>query len=219
MTFEGRAHAVGEYGFTPRQAAFLTTVMLHAGVCLPRQYTKFSGIVFGHTTRDFFSRLTAQRFATAHPCWKRGGTFYHIHHKGLYRAIGEPDNRHRRRLTIPRAVERLMLLDVVLEQTDVIWLATAREKLQYFVMERQCGLIDLPSLRFGEGSRQTVRYFTDKLPIGRGARDQEVMFVYLVTDPRIEAFRRFLSSHHRLFQRLRCWTLQLMFPWFWPRVR
>src|SRR5262245_14093691 len=100
MMFEQRVQAVSEYGFTPRQAAFLTTVMLHAGVCLPRQYTTFCGIVFGHTTRDFFAQLTARGFATAHPCWRRGGTFYHVHHKGLYRAIGEPDNRHRRRLTI-----------------------------------------------------------------------------------------------------------------------
>jgi hypothetical protein len=214
MTFDERARGVADYGFTPRQAAFLTTVMLHAGVCLPRQYTKFCGIVFGHTTRDFFARLTAQRFATGHACWRRGGTFYHIHHKGLYRAIGEPDHRHRRRVTIPRAVERLMLLDVVLDQAEVTWLATTREKLQYFVMEHQCGLIDLPSVMCGEGSRQTARYFIEKLPIGRGTRDQEVVFVYLVTDPRIESFRRFLASHRRLFQRLQCWTLQLVFPWF-----
>jgi hypothetical protein len=212
MTFAERARAVAAYGITPRQAAFLTTVMLHSGACLPRHYTKFCGIVFGHNTRDFFSRLTAQRFATAHPCWRRGGTFYHVHHKALYRAIGEPDNRHRRRLTIPRAVERLMLLDVVLDQPEVTWLATAREKLQYFVREHQCGLIDLPSLSFGEGSQRTTRYFTDKLPIGRGMREHEVVFVYLVTDPRIQPFRRFLSSHRRLFQRLRCWTLRLVFP-------
>jgi hypothetical protein len=72
MTFLERANAVAEYGFTPRQAAFLTTVMLPAGVCLPRQCTTFCGIVFGHTTRDFFSRLTTKRFATAHQCWRRG---------------------------------------------------------------------------------------------------------------------------------------------------
>jgi hypothetical protein len=172
MTLATRAQAVAEYRFTPRQAAFLTTVMLHAGVCLPRQYTTFCGIVFGHTSRDFFSQLTAQGFATAHRCWRRGGTLYHVHHKGLYRAIGEADNRHRRRLTIPRAVERLMLLDVVLEQTDVTWLATEREKVQYFVKEQPCELLDLPCLRFGEGSRHTVRYFTDKLPPERrGVQD------------------------------------------------
>jgi hypothetical protein len=214
VTFEQRVDAVADFGFTSRQAAFLTTVMLHAGVCLPRQYTTFCGIAFGHTTRALFATLTAQGFATAHRCWRRGGTFYHVHHKGLYRAIGEADNRHRRRFTMPRAVERLMLLDVVLGQTDVTWLATEREKVQYFVREHQCDHGDLPFLRFGEGSRQTVRYFTDKLPIGRGPHDREVVFVYLVANPQTEPFRRFLSRHHRVFHRVRRWTLQVVFPWF-----
>jgi hypothetical protein len=214
MTFEERTHAVADYGFTSRQAAFLTTVMLHAGVCLPRQYTTFCGIVFGHTTREFFARLTAQGFATAHRCWRRGETFFHVHHKGLYRAMGEPDNRHRRRLTIPRAVERLMLLDIVLEQRDVTWLPTEREKVQYFLTQQHCDLRDLPFLQFGEGNRQTIRYFTEKLPIGIGTRDGDVRFVYLVADPKTERFRRFLASHHRLWHQLRRWTLQVVLPSF-----
>ena len=65
MTFEDRTAAVATFGFTPRQARFLTTVMLHSGVCLPRHYTKFAGIAFGHNTRDFFAKLTRERFATA----------------------------------------------------------------------------------------------------------------------------------------------------------
>jgi hypothetical protein len=51
VTFEDRVSAVAGYGFTPRQAAFLTMVMLHSGVCMPRHYTKFAGITFGHNTR------------------------------------------------------------------------------------------------------------------------------------------------------------------------
>ena len=31
--------------------------------------------------------------------------------KPLYAAIGEPDNRNRRRITVDRAIERLMILD------------------------------------------------------------------------------------------------------------
>ena len=73
LSFEERVQAVVAFGFTPRQAAFLTTVMVHAGVCLPRQYTTFCRIVFGHTTRDFFARLVRDRFATAYPCWRRRG--------------------------------------------------------------------------------------------------------------------------------------------------
>ena len=47
MQFEDRVQAVAHFGFTPRQARFLVTVMLHSGVCLQRQYTAFAGIVHG----------------------------------------------------------------------------------------------------------------------------------------------------------------------------
>ena len=57
---------------------------------------------------------------------------YHVHHKPLYRAIGEPDNRHRRPTALPRAVERLMVLDAVLADRARTWLATERDKLVAF---------------------------------------------------------------------------------------
>ena len=57
MTFDDRVQAVAKKGFTDRQARFLTTVILHAGVCVPRQYTRFCGIVYGAKTRQFFTKL------------------------------------------------------------------------------------------------------------------------------------------------------------------
>ena len=53
MTFDERVHAVERKGFTERQARFLTTVMLHAGVCVPRQYARFCGIVYGRRRGSF----------------------------------------------------------------------------------------------------------------------------------------------------------------------
>jgi hypothetical protein len=38
MTAAERATALESHGFTPRQAAFMATVLLHGGVCVPRQY-------------------------------------------------------------------------------------------------------------------------------------------------------------------------------------
>jgi hypothetical protein len=218
MTFDQRVQAIQGFGFTHRQAAFLATVMLHAGVCMPRQYTSFCGIKWGHNARDFFGRLTARGYATAHHCWRQGGAFYHVHHKGLYAAIREPDNRHRRRITIPRAAERLMILDIVLQRRDVEWIATEREKTEYFVGRRQLQLTELPSISFGRGDRKTVRYFTEKLPIGRGPRYEEVVFVYLVTSADTGGLERFLAAHRMLFRRLRCWTLRLVFPRFLSAV-
>ena len=67
MTPEDRVKAVVDFGFTERQARFLVTVMLHAGVCLLRQYTAFPGIVHGQKTRKFFYKLVSRGFATAYP--------------------------------------------------------------------------------------------------------------------------------------------------------
>lgn len=213
MTNDERIDAVAAYGFTRRQAAFLTTAMLHSGVCLPRQYTRFAGIVFGHTTRDFFAHLIARKLATAYECWRRGGTYYHIHHKGLYAAVGEPDNRNRRRPTIPRTVERLMLLDLVLGEPQIKWLATERDKQAFFLTERQLEHEKLPSLVFEQGGVQTVRYFPDKLPIGVGP-EGAVTFIYLVTEAERRGVQRFIIDHLNLFRSLYRCTIRLVFPTF-----
>lgn len=56
---------------------------------------------------------------------------YHVHHKPLYRAIGEPESRRRGPVPARRAVERLMLLDAVLASPDLNWLTTKSEKGAY----------------------------------------------------------------------------------------
>src|SRR5207237_1114310 len=98
------------------------------GVCLLRQYTAFAGIVHGQKTRRFFHKLVSRRFATAYPCRHNRGRIYHMHHKALYRAIGETDSRYRRPLSARGVVDDLMLLDAVLASPEHVWLATDEEK-------------------------------------------------------------------------------------------
>jgi hypothetical protein len=112
--FDDRVEAVAAFGFTARQARFLVTVMRHAGVCLPRQYATFAGIVHGQKTRAFFAKLVNARYASAYRCRHNRGRIYQVHHKALYRAIGHTDSRHRRPLSPARVVRGLMLLDAVL---------------------------------------------------------------------------------------------------------
>jgi hypothetical protein len=64
MTAEDRISAVAEFGFTRRQARFLTLVMRHAGVCLLRQYSTFAGIVYGQKRRMFFQKLVSRGYAS-----------------------------------------------------------------------------------------------------------------------------------------------------------
>src|SRR5262249_17629536 len=178
MTLQERIAAVAAYGFTTRQAAFLTTAILHAGVCVQRQYATFAGLANGHATREFFDRLVRDRFATAHACWRQGGRLYHIHHKGLYRAVGEPDNRNRRVTTLPRAIERLMILDVVLAFPEITWLATEREKVTHLAERHGVPLTDMPALVFEARGEQAVRRFFDKLPIGISNTGNQVTFLF-----------------------------------------
>jgi hypothetical protein len=65
LTADERRQAVQRLGFTERQAGFLVTVMLHAGVCIGRQYCQFARIAYGRTMHTFFERLVARGDATA----------------------------------------------------------------------------------------------------------------------------------------------------------
>ena len=131
-------------------------------------------------TRDFSHDLVAKRHATGYPCARRGARVYHVHAKRLYDAIGEPNNRHRRPMALGRAIERLMVLDAVLADPQVTWLATEHDKLAYFTLTAQLRLDELPQLVFRNDTSQTVRYFPDKLPIGLHSDGRTHVFLYVV---------------------------------------
>jgi hypothetical protein len=212
MTWDERVANVRLHGFTDRQAAFLVTVMLHAGVCLGRHYCNFSGIAYGRKMHDFFQSLLARGYATARTCGHHKARLYHIHHKPLYRAIGEPNNRHRKPTTLPRAIERLMVLDAVLADPDRNWLATEQDKLTYFTLTHRIPRQDLPSLTFRAEDAETVRYFPEKLPIRREGDGRTHLFLYLLTQDLPIDFRAFLERHAELLRALPAWTVRLLVP-------
>ena len=61
-------------------------------------------------------------------CRHNRARIYHVNQRALYAAIGEPESRLRRRLTLNHAIHRLMVLDAIVEDPDLVWLATAEEK-------------------------------------------------------------------------------------------
>src|SRR3954469_19041544 len=131
MTADDRVARIRLRGFTDRQAAFLVTVMLHGGVCVRRQYTTFAGVAHGRATCAFFEDLLADGYATARPCGHPRARIFHVHHKALYRAVGDENSRYRRPTALGRAIERLMLLDGVVGARDIKWLATEADKVAY----------------------------------------------------------------------------------------
>jgi hypothetical protein len=209
MSNEERLPPVRAFGFSERQARFLVLVLDHSGVCLPQQYRAFAGIARGRHTHRFFDKLVAGGFATtdlAAPA--RAGRIYHVQHKPWYWLLSSPDHRHRRALSVGRAVERLMMVDGVLAEPDVRWLGLVRDKVAAFTALPFCVPPDaLPRTTVGG----VVRHFPDPFPIGLSA-DGSCLFLYLLTTPIPTTFRTFLARHFALLSALRSWRLRLLTP-------
>jgi len=209
-----RTRTVTPFGLTDRQALFLVTVMLHSGVFVGRQYAAFAGITHGQKVHDFIEKLLVRRFVTPIELGSTGRTkIFHVHHKPLYVAIGEPDNRNRRRVTIDPAIERLMILDGVLADRSVTWLGSEREKCRYFKQHLGDHLRDdeYPRLVFGKRPNLTVRYFPDKLPTGYDRDHRRHVFMYLARSPSPIDFRVFILQHLEVLNALGFWTIRVLF--------
>ena len=83
----------------------------------------FAGIVHGQKSTDFIRALVERRFATPITTGKlHRGRMFHVHYKPLWAAIGEPDSRFRKPTAQGRMIERVMLLDAVLDDPSFTWL-------------------------------------------------------------------------------------------------
>ena len=217
MNFHERVQAVAKQGFTERQARFLTTVMLHAGVCVPRQYARFCGIVHGEKTRKFFAKLVRLRYASMYDCRHNRARVYHLNQRALYATIGETESRLRRPVTLNHAIQRLMVLDAIVEDPELVWLGTAEEKALHLTTLLRMEPEDLPHITVGEGDARAVRNFPDRLPIGIHPAGRGVL-VYVITDPWLDEFRVFLIRHAALLHTLPAWTLRIVVPSQFPDV-
>src|SRR6266576_3070278 len=212
----GQIAKVMEWGFTLRQARFLTHVLVFSGVFLERQYCTFAGIAHGQKTHDFLAKLVNGGYARAiTPGALHRGRLYHVQYKPLYEAIGEPNNRNRRPASLGRFVERLMVLDAVLADRRCGWLGTEQDKRTYFreALEKELPDAWYPHLTFGTGAEKTTRFFPDKLPIGvplKGHRRH--VFLYLATREVPIDFRMFLLRHADLLKSVDEWTIRVLLP-------
>jgi hypothetical protein len=210
MTTDQRVAALEGLGFTARQSRFLATVALHSGYCLRRQYEAFAGIQYGKNVRHFLDGLVERRLADRFTGRADRGHVYHLHARALYRALGDEDNRNRRKGSAAQIARKLMLLDYVLSRPDVEWFATEAEKVHLFVQRFGVPLEALPRRMVRPSPDATVahaRYFVHKLPMYLSGEPPVVHFVYLVTDTGGEGLLGFLDDHACLLHRLRGWTV------------
>ena len=132
-------------------------------------------------------RMTALRFVKAlvdrrmgvesdYLTFNGGGKTCRISGKGIYRALGVENIRHRRKANRSVVMRRLLSLDFVLEHPGLNWLPTEGEKVEFFEE------IGLPSrlmprrIYYGAVGAQK-RYFALKLPVAGG--DETVTFAYV----------------------------------------
>jgi hypothetical protein len=212
MNFEDRVKAVTEFGFTERQARFLVTVMLHSGVCVPRQYASFAGTAYGHKVTKFFDKLVQRSYATVCGCLHNRAELYHVKHNALYQTIGQPHSRYRRPVPARQAIARLMRLDSIVLFPELMYVATEDEKVAFFgVMAPSLPRERLPHITVGKGASQRVRLFPEDQAIGVTSSGR-VVFTYVVSAGYIEEFRAFVQRHADLLQALPGWTLRALFP-------
>jgi hypothetical protein len=105
MNVEHAIQTIAKRGFTERQARFVLLVARHSGVCVMRQYSTFAGIVFGQKTRRFFANLVRARLVSTYDCAHSRGRVYHLRHRAIYEAIGDPA-----RLSVHRRVQAAVQL-------------------------------------------------------------------------------------------------------------
>lgn len=191
-TSPAHVHALVELGFTERQARFLTLVMRHSGVCVPRQYAQVAGIAQGAKCNAFFDRLVRRGHARAIECMHNRARLYLVHSKLLYHAIGEPTSRFRRAVSPRLALERLMLLDAVLATPVAAWLTTPSEKAEA-----------LPVAASAKVSAD--------VPIGVES-DGRIVILYLAEAGWPDAFRTFLRDCAPLLHSVPTWTLRIVLP-------
>jgi hypothetical protein len=210
MNFEERVAAVAKFGVTERQARFLTTVMLHSGLCVPRQFATFAGIAYGHKVSRFFDRLATREYAAECGCLHNRAALYHVRHQALYRAIGQPDSRYRRPVSARHAIDRLMRLDAVISSGDYHWLGSEDEKVAFFgLTTRSFPRERLPHTVVNTPPSPRLHLFPDDLPIGVSSGGRVVIVVVL---PMSDGdFRACLQRHADLLRALPGWTLRLVF--------
>jgi hypothetical protein len=174
MTPAEQASAIQRFGYTAREASFVVTAALHSGYFLSRQFTLDRGKVAVQFRRKilFFGHGTMTSHAN-------GTRLMHLSAKPLYAALGQEDNRHRRRQEPAKVRVKVMCLDYVLEHPNHRFLPTEQGKLAYFCGERNIPESLLPTRIYAGEGGNTRRFFVDKYPIRIDRETGRVAFCYV----------------------------------------
>ena len=193
----GRERALEPFGWTGRQAEWIALACLHSGVFTRAQLSAYLRIDRWQALR--FVRAMSERRLAADETLE-GRKVCRICGRGIYRALGAEDIRHRRTASDEVLLRRLLSLDYVLEHPQLPWLPTEPEKMAAFEalsVERRL----LPRRVYRGAAGNLRRYFPLRLPVALDA--ERAVFVYV--DPGHEtatALRSWGAAHRELWEAL-----------------
>ena len=174
---KGRERALASLGWTGREAEWIALVCLHSGVFTRAQFCHYFNTCRKQAHR-FVKALIEQRAAVESDviAFNGGGKTCRISGKGIYRALGVENIRHRRKANRSVVMRRLLSLDFVLEHPGMNWLPTEGEKVEFIEgLGVHSNLI--PRRIYYGAVRAQKRYFALKLPVAGG--DKTVTFAYV----------------------------------------
>jgi hypothetical protein len=205
MTGEERLAALARFGYTEPEAAFLSLAALHGGYFLRRQVNEF----LGRQDSGTVSQLIHKAMAFGHlrtSALQQKTQLYHVCARPFYGALGQPDNRNRRIRQLPAIANKIMALDFVLAHREYQYLATEKEKLEYFTVDLKLDPSILPAKEYpaAQGDLSTRRFFVEKYPIFLPAPPQDgtpfVSFCFVDEGlVGLSRFENFLKAYAGLF--------------------
>jgi hypothetical protein len=155
------------FGYTEVEAAFLQQVAWHSGYFLRRQYATFLDRQDGSRVSQLIDKALAHEHVRA-SSYRQKIILYHLCARPFYAALGQEDNRHRRRRGPASIKSKLMAFDFVLSHPPAsAYRATEQEKIAYFTETLGLPLSALPATVYRSRRRPetTARYFIEKYPI------------------------------------------------------
>jgi len=196
---------VQELGYNEEESRFLGVAALHSGYFLRRQFLSFTGASKGSKDVAFLEKLSAKGQCRM-SVYRHNRAVYHLCSKPLYNALGDSENRNRREHQPSTIKNKIMALDVVLAGTSGLFLATEREKTDYFI--GVCGVArqDLPTRLYASphGAKPNPKVFADGYPISIPEPGQGPVHFFYIDEglQTTDRYSTFLRHYERLLRAL-----------------
>ena len=194
---KGREQALEPFGLTGRRAEWIALASLHGGVFTRAQLSDWLGASRFKVLR-LVQALTERRLVAEETV--RGLKVCRICARGIYRALGAEDVRHRRITSTEVVVRRLLSFDYVIDHPGLPWLPTESEKVLAFeALGVHRSLLPVRVYRGAAGGAR--RYFPRGMPVALNSRA-----VFVHADPGYDtstALHSWRDRHRRLWEALR----------------